>query len=122
MSLDLATIVGLILSAGGGAFVVAVVRSWSDLRAGARAGQREVVRDLMEWRDDLERKLRDSTADSDFWRDLAAQRGAQLREAGIPPASTEPVPPSQRALLQGQPPARRRPARRRGELEGGDEA
>jgi hypothetical protein len=122
MTVDLGTIVGLLLSAGGGAFVVALVKGFGDMKAGARAGQREVVKDLMEWRDDLERKLRDSAADSDFWRDLAAQRGAQLREAGIPPASTEPVPPSQRALLQGPPPARRRPARRRGELEGGDEA
>lgn len=119
MTVDLGTIVGLLLSAGGGAFVVAVVKGWGDMRAGARAGQREVVRDLMDWRDDLERKLRNASADADFWRDLAAQRGAQLREAGLPPAITDPVPPSCREPAPGSP--RRRAARaRRAELEGND--
>lgn len=92
--LDLPTIVGLLLSAGGGAFLVSLVRSWSDLRAGARAGQREVVKDLMAWRDDLDEKLRVAYADRDYWRDLAARRGGQLRQAGIVPDDPSPVPPS----------------------------
>lgn len=118
MTLDLGTVVGLLLSAGGGAFVVAVVRSWGDLRAGARAGQREVVRDLIEWRDDLDRQRQSAANDRDFWRDLAAQRGHQLREHGIPPAISDPVPPSAREAPLS--PRRRAARARRPELEGNE--
>lgn len=96
MTVDLATIVGILLSAGGGAFVLAVVKGLQDMRSGARTGQREVVQDLMAWRDDIEAKLRLSEKDRDWWRDLAARRGEQLRLASIEPAEPDPVPPSER--------------------------
>ena len=79
VKVDLATIIAALLTTGAGAFIAALVRSWRDLRAGARAGQREVVHDLMEWRDDLDHKLRVVCADRDFWRDVAAARGHQIR-------------------------------------------
>lgn len=96
MTVDLATIVGILLSAGGGAFVLAIVKGLQDMRSGARTGQREVVQDLMAWRDDIESKLRLSEKDRDWWRDLAARRGHQLRQAGTEPAEPDPVPPSER--------------------------
>lgn len=101
MTLDLPALVGVLLSAGGGAFLISLVRSWSDLRAGARAGQREVVKDLMEWREDLDGKLRVASADRDYWHDLAARRGAQLRDASIVPEDPHPIPPS----VKEKPPA-----------------
>lgn len=96
MKIDLATIVGILLSAGGGAFVLAIIKGVQDLRSGARTGQREVVQDLMAWRDDIEAKLRLSEKDRDWWRDLAARRGHQLRQQGLEPAEPDPVPPSER--------------------------
>lgn len=118
MNIDFATIVGGLLTAGAGAFIAAVVRGISDMRAGARAGQREVVADLMDWRDDLERKLRNAAADRDFWRGLAAERGYELRNAGIEPRTTDPVPPSERP--DGRTPTRRRrPARGKADDEPG---
>lgn len=99
MKIDVTTLVGIIMSAGGIAFVGAIVKGWADARAGARRGQREVVQDLMDWRDDLEDKLRAATADRLFWLDLAAQRGAQIRELGKVPAVPDPVPPSERRPL-----------------------
>lgn len=95
-SIDLGTAVGLLLSAGGGAFIAAVAKGWSDMRSGARAGQREVVQDLMSWRDDLEDKLRRCEADRDFWRDTAATRGHQIRSLGAAPTIEHPTPPSER--------------------------
>jgi hypothetical protein len=105
VTLDLGTVVGLLLTAGGGAFIAAVLKGLSDLRAGARAGQREAVADLIEWRDDLERQVRQASADRDFWRAVCADRGYQLRQAGIEPRTADPVPPSERP---GRPAARRR--------------
>lgn len=93
---DLNNIIPLLLTAGGAAFLGTLVTGIKELRSGARSGRRELVRDLMTWRDDADEKARTCSADADFWRDLAAQRGAQLREKGIAPAVPDPVPPSAR--------------------------
>ncbi len=109
-SIGLSQLVGVILSAGGGAFVLAVVTSFRDLRSGVAAGRREVVRDLIEWRDEVEAARHNACLDRDFWRDLAAERGGQLREAGIVPANAAPVPPSLRmGAVKSRRPRGRRP-------------
>lgn len=105
MIVDVGGLIPVILSAGGGAFLVSLVQGWRDARKGVRDGQRETVIDLMEWRDDLEEKRKSCAADSDYWRDLCAQRGYQLRQAGITPHEPDPLPPSER---------RNRPERDRG--------
>lgn len=94
---NLSTLVELLLSTGGGAFGLAIFKGWADMRSGSRAEQREVVNDLVQWCDELDRRLQTSYADRDYWRDIAAQRGHQLREeAGIVPYITELLPPSER--------------------------
>lgn len=104
VQLDLGTAVGLLLTAGGAAFVGTLLRGWRDMRAGSRAGQREVVQDLIEWRDDLDKAYRNACTDRDFWRDLAASRGGQLRQLGHAPDNPEPIPPSERP--EDRPPTR----------------
>lgn len=76
--------------------VLALLQGWKDARQGARQGQRETVDDLIRWRDDLDARRRSAETDRDFWRDLCAQRGNQLRRAGIEPVNPDPVPPSER--------------------------
>lgn len=94
---SVAEIVGLVLTAGGAAFITALIAGLRDLKSGVAAGRREVVRDLMAWRDDLDEKRKLAQADADFWRDLAGERGGQLRDRGVVPANPYPVPPSQSA-------------------------
>lgn len=86
----------LVLSSGAGAFALAIFQGWRDARQGARQGQRETVDDLIRWRDDLDRRRQAAESDRDYWRDLCAQRGNQLRRAGIEPVEPDPVPPSER--------------------------
>jgi hypothetical protein len=108
-------IVGLVLTAGGAAFVTALIAGLKDLRGGVAAGRREVVRDLMAWRDDLDEARKVAQADADFWRDLAGERGGQLRDHGHVPANPYPVPPSQSPAVReaaAQAAARRRYWRR----------
>ena len=96
MKVDLAALLTILLGGGGLIGLASLARVWLDLRAGARAGQREVVSDLISWRDDLEVKLRSASRDRDYWRDLAARRGSQVRALGAEPAEPDPVPPSER--------------------------
>lgn len=80
-----------ILAAGGGAFLLAVFQGFRDMRAGARAGHRQTIADLQQWR-------RECEADRDYWRDLVARRGWQCRQAGVEPVDPDPVPPSERRV------------------------
>lgn len=89
-------LIPLILSSGAGMFLLAIIQGWRDARQGARQGQRETVDDLIRWRDDLDTRRHWAESDRDFWRDLCAQRGNQLRRAGIEPANPDPTPPSER--------------------------
>lgn len=96
MIVDLGQVAGYLLSAGGAGVVVTLLQALRDARRGVAASRRENIADLTEWRDDLDRKLREAARDRDYWRDLTAQRGAQLREAGIAPADPHPIQPSDR--------------------------
>jgi hypothetical protein len=109
---DLATLFPLIISASGGAFLLAVFNGLRDLRKGVRAGRRETMQDLMDWRDDADLKRRAAQDDLDWYRDVAARRAGQLWEKGITPACNDELPPSARAPHSPTPPARRRPGRR----------
>ena len=100
MNGDWTAVVAALLGGGGILTLTTALRAWADMRSGSRASTRadtrEVVKDLQAWRDDLEEKIRDVSRDCDYWRDLAAQRGWQVRELGAEPADPAPVPPSER--------------------------
>lgn len=109
VTIDLASLLPVLLSTAGLAFFAGVVKIWRDLRRGVTSGRRALIEDLMAWRDDADNARQVAQADADFWRDVAAQRGGQLREEGITPAVPEPVPPSVR-----EPHVPREAPRRRG--------
>jgi hypothetical protein len=109
---DLASLLPLALSAGGGAFVIALINGLKDLRSGVAAGRRETMQDLMEWRDDADTKRRAAQADADWYRDVSARRAAQLWKAGIVPECIDQQPPS--AQVPQQPAVSRRRQNRRG--------
>jgi hypothetical protein len=89
-------LVGVLLTAGGAAFLTTMVRGWSTIRSGAHAREREAIDDLGRYRDDLDRRLRLAERDRDFWRYVAGRYAGQLARAGMDPAPAEPVPPSER--------------------------
>lgn len=92
---DLVPIVITALLGGGGAvFLGALIKGWSDLRAGARAREREAVTDLAAARDDAEHRRALAERDRDYWRAIAGRYGYQLRQAGINPDPETPEPPS----------------------------
>jgi hypothetical protein len=113
VAFNVGEVAGLVLTAGSAAMLTAFLAGVKDLRKGAAAGRREVVRDLMEWRDDLDEARKCAQSDADFWRDLAGERGGQLRDRGIVPANPYPVPPSQRGDAQAGATARRNRRKRR---------
>jgi hypothetical protein len=89
---DVGSLVTVILSVGGAAFVAAVFQGVRDLRAGARAGRGEVIHSQREWIVDLESRLRSCEADRDFYQLACAARGAALRAAGLPVPRLPPPP------------------------------
>ena len=97
MTVDLlTTVITLLLTAGGAAFLTNAVRGWSSIRSGAHAREREAIDDLGRRRDDLDRWLTESNRDRDFWRRVANRYAGQLVRAGIEPDPADPVPPSER--------------------------
>lgn len=95
MSADLGTIVTVVLSTGGVAFLTAVAQGVRDLRAGARSTRGDVLTSQRQWITDLETRLARAETDRDFWQDIAGRRGHELRSAGRSVERVEP--PSQRA-------------------------
>lgn len=89
MKVDLAGVIAVLLSTGAGAFILALVKGWRDIKAGARRGQREALAELVRYRNEAE-------ADRDYWRDLAGRRAYQLRLVNVEPSDPDPVPPSER--------------------------
>lgn len=90
----LPTVATVILSGGAGAFVISVARSWTTLRRGARARERETINDLMARAEDAEERERVAARDRDYWRQVTGSYGWQLRSAGITPNPPDPVQPS----------------------------
>lgn len=94
--MDVGTIMAAVLSAGGVTFLTTLFQGVRSMRAGARAAQKEAIEDLRGWQARTDVQLQDCRADIDYWRDLAAERGSQLRLAGLVPADPTPIPPSRR--------------------------
>lgn len=94
--MDLATLLGMFLGAGGLAFVAAMFKGVGSLRSGARAREREAVDDLGRWRDDLDKRARLAERDSAYWCRIANRYAAQLIRADLDPDPADPVPPSER--------------------------
>lgn len=89
-------LVTLILGGGGVAFLRAAFRGFGSLRGGARALEREAVKDLARSRDKADERAEWAEADRDFWHDTAARWKRQLLVNGIDPVPPDPVPPSAR--------------------------
>jgi hypothetical protein len=89
-------IITALLGGGGAVFLGALIKGWSDLRAGVRAREREAVADLAAARADAEDRRVDAERDRDYWRSVAAGYGYQLRHAGMAPDPEAPVPPSEK--------------------------
>ncbi|WP_431728252.1 hypothetical protein [Verrucosispora sp. TAA-831] len=90
-----ALIAGL-LGGGGIAFLRALFSGVGSLRQGARAHERESVRDLARARDKADNRAETAETDRDYWRQVAGGYGYQLRLAGVEPIPPDPVPPSAR--------------------------
>lgn len=101
----LPTVVTGLLSGGGALFVSSLVKSYSSLRGGARARERETISDLVARADEADERERVAARDRDYWRAVAGRYGYQLRTAGINPDPQDPVQPSDQP--PASPPARR---------------
>lgn len=90
----LPTVVTALLSGGGAVFIGSVAKSWSSLRGGARARERETITDLAHRADLADGRERRAARDRDYWRRISGNYGFQLRQAGIKPDPDDPVQPS----------------------------
>lgn len=106
-------IITALLGGGGAVFLGALIKGWSDLRAGARAREREAVTDLAAARDDSETRRATAERDRDYWRAVAGRYGYQLRQAGLKPDPETPEAPSDkdRDRPDREPPGRGRRGR-----------
>lgn len=97
------TLLTLIISAGGAAFLTQLVRGWISLRSGARASTREVIRDLAAARDEAEEREGILRRDLEYYRSVAGTYEYQLRSNGIEPRPPHPSSPSERGRAQRDP-------------------
>ncbi|TCB97590.1 hypothetical protein E0H26_11780 [Micromonospora zingiberis] len=93
-------VIAALLGGGGLAFLQAVFSGIGSLRQGARAHERESVRDLSKARDAADDRAARAEADRDFWRNVAGGYAYQLRRAGEEPIPPDPVPPSARDRVE----------------------
>lgn len=107
----LKAVLTFIVSAGSSALVTQLVRGWMSLRTGARASNREVIKDLAAARDDAEDRAAKWLRDKDYWRSVAGDYSFQLRNHGLVPQPPQPVSPSELAKEVHDSPRRRRAAR-----------
>lgn len=89
-------LVTLLLGGGSLATLRAVFKGLSSLRGGARALEREAVKDLARARDHADERAEWAEADRDFWRATAGRWNYQLVKNGIDPIPPDPIPPSAR--------------------------
>lgn len=92
----LSSVIAALLGGGGVAFLTTFFRGWSTIRSGVHAREREAIDDLGRYRDDLDKRLRLTERDRDYWRMVTSRYSGQLVRAGIEPNPPEPVPPSER--------------------------
>jgi hypothetical protein len=97
-------LVALLTGGGATALVGLLIRSIRTLRAGARASIRDVVKDLSAARNAADDRARTAEQDRDFWHTTAAGYAYQLRDAGINPQPSSPVPPSALRARRRRPP------------------
>lgn len=90
---------GVVLGAGGVAFLGALFKGVQMLRDGARAREREAIAGLEKWREDADDRARRAYQELDFMRSIAsywqARAGAreyQLLSNGIQPDPPLPLP------------------------------
>lgn len=88
------TVVTALLGGGGAAFVVSLAKSWSSLRGGARARERETITDLADRADRADERERTAARDRDYWRAIAGKYHYQLTSKGTNPDPQDPVQPS----------------------------
>lgn len=94
--MDTANLVAVLLGGGGVAFVAAIVKAFTDLRAGARAHDKDTLKSLAERAARAEECERIERIDCRYWESVAGRYAWQLRKAGIEPVPADPVAPSER--------------------------
>lgn len=93
------------------ALITQLVRALLSLRSGARASNREVIKDLAAARDDAEDRAAKWLRDKDYWRGVAGDYNYQLRAGGKVPEPAEPQSPSERERAAANAPRARRAKR-----------
>lgn len=89
-------LVTLLLGGGGLAFLQAMFRGFGTLQTGARAHERESIKDLARARDAADDRAEWAEADRDFWHMDSARVRYQLIHHGVEPVPADPIPPSER--------------------------
>ncbi|GAA4928690.1 hypothetical protein GCM10023224_04950 [Streptomonospora halophila] len=94
MHLGLPELLALVGTAGIGGTLLAIAKAWAAHRDGARARERDVIKDSEDWRRHADDARRDAEARAAWWRDRAAelwlqcvQHGGQPGPLGRPPRS-----------------------------------
>lgn len=87
---------------GGGLLLFArqIWKTWSVVRSGARTSVTGVIKDMERRYDAAVERATRAEADADYWRQIAAGYGYQLRSAGAVPDPQNPYPPSAPADLR----------------------
>ncbi|GIJ42636.1 hypothetical protein [Micromonospora andamanensis] len=93
-------VIAALLGGGGLATIQALFSGVGSLRRGARAHERESVRDLARARDRADDRAARAESDRDYWRQVAGGYAYQLRLAGTEPIPPDPVPPSERDRIE----------------------
>lgn len=94
--MDTANLVAVLLGGGGVAFIAAIAKAWTDLRAGARSHDKDTLKSLAERAKRAEEAEELERRDCRFWESTAGRYAWQIRKLGGEPVPSEPVPPSER--------------------------
>lgn len=85
--MDAGTLVTVLLSVGGAAFITAVFSGVRSLREGVKAREKEAITNIATWGQDNAKRADKAEDDRDYWRDYAGKMLFQLRKEGIEPVS-----------------------------------
>lgn len=105
------TLLTIVLSTGGLAFLSLLGRGWLNLRHGAAAKEQATIANIKQMRLEIADELRVESTDRRYWSDIAGRYHFQLRAAGFEPDPPDPVPPSQRNHQAAETPRPRRTRR-----------
>jgi hypothetical protein len=86
-------LITFVVGGGFAALISQGTKAIRDLRGGARATTRAVIRDLADDRKEAEERLEHMTRVAEYWRAVAGNYNFQLRSNGVEPDPANPIPP-----------------------------